>query len=165
MKSPFYLIIILPFLFISCSPYQKVSLSNFKEYEITSNDRVDLHYILKKHKLHYSDIDLKENSNFYAVDASTPYYSRSAVYEENIVIPRGATGRCIHSQDDQFIIDFGEGMLVTFRVMNESNKAKGKIIIEGRTYSLVDSNRMVSLYFDTRTFCNSESGNSDQKRE
>jgi len=113
---------------------------------------VDLHYVLKKHKLHYSDIDWKENSNFYTADASTPYYSRSAFYEENIVIPRGATGRCIHSRDDQFIIDFGEGMLVTFRLMNDGNKAKGKIVIEGRTYNIVDSNRKVSLYFDTRTF-------------
>ncbi len=157
MKSPFYLIIILPFLFISCSPYQKVSLSNFKEYEITSNDRVDLHYILKKHKLHYSDIDLKENSNFYAVDASTPYNSASAVYEENIVIPRGATGRCIHSRDDQFIIDFGEGMLVVFRVMNDDNRASAKIKVDGRIYTLEGTNREASLYFESRGLISSGS--------
>jgi hypothetical protein len=156
MKSPFYLNILLPFFIISCSSYQKVSLTNFEAYELNSNDREDLSYILKTHKLHYSDIDRKDNTNFYAGDESTPYYSRSAIFEENIVIPKGATGHCIHSQDDHFIIDFGEGVLVPFSLLNDDNKAKGKIVIEGRTYSLVESNRKGSLHFDTRNLATSE---------
>lgn len=150
MKSPSYLLTILPFVLLSCSVYQKVSLENFEEYDISNNNSKDLIYILKSHKLHYLDIDRKENTNFYAVDESIPYYSRSAIYEENIVIPSGATGQCIHAQDDHFIIDFGEGVLVPFSLLNDDNKAKGKILINGRTYSLVESNRKASLFFHTR---------------
>lgn len=162
MNSPIYLIIILPILFISCSTYQKVTISNFTEYEITSDEKEDLHYVLKKHKLHYSDIDWKENSNFYTVDGSTPYHSRSAVYEENIVIPRGATGRCIHSQDDQFTIDFGEGIHITFLVLNDDNRASAKIEVDGRIYSIAGSNQEASLFFDTRGLSGSYPMHSDE---
>jgi len=163
MKSPFCLIILLPLVVISCSSYQKVSLTNFEAYELNSSDKEDLSYILKTHKLHYSDIDRKDNTNFYAGDESTPYESRSVIFEDNIVIPAGASGVCIHSQDDNFIINFGEGVLVPFRLLNDDNKAKGKIVIEGRTYSLVNSNRKATLYFDTRSLSNSESSNSARK--
>ncbi len=150
---------------ISCSPYQKVSLANFEAYEINSNAREDLSYILKTHKLHYSDIDRKDNTNFYNVDESTPYYSSSAIFEENIVIPSGAAGHCIHSQGDHFIIDFGEGVLVPFGILKNDNRAKSKIEVDGRLYKLVDSNRVASLFFDTRNLSNSASGNSARRRK
>jgi len=151
MKSPTYLFAFLPFLLLSCSTYKKVSLANFEEYKLTSEGKRDLHYVLKTQKLHYSNIDRKENNNFYANGESVPYYSSSAIYEENIVIPNGAKGVCVHSRNDHFIIDFGEGVLVPFRIMNDDNRASGKIEVNGRTYSLVESNRKASLFFNTRS--------------
>jgi len=106
---------------------------------------------LKTHKLLYSDIDEKHNIHHYEVNETKPFESHSVILEDNISIPTGAKGLCIHSQNDHFIIDFGKGVLVPFYIMNDNNKAKGKTVIDGRTYSLVDSNRKASLFFDTRS--------------
>ncbi len=61
MKSTFCLIACLPFILASCSAYQKVSLINFKEYNVPYDERGNLHYVLKKHRLHYSDTDSRNN--------------------------------------------------------------------------------------------------------
>ena len=157
MKSPAYLFVILPFLLLSCSTYKIVSLTNFEEYEINSNEKEDLHYVLKTHKLLYSDIEEKHNIHHYEVNETKPFESHSVILEDNISIPTGASGLCINSQNDHFIIDFGKGVLVPFYIMNDNNKAKGKIVIDGRTYNLIDSNRKASLFFDTRSLTRSNS--------
>ena len=95
-------------------------------------------------------------TNFYAADESTPYYSHSVIFEENIVIPTGATGLCLHSQDSQFIIDFGEGILVPFHVWNDDNRASDRIEADGRIYELVSSNRKATLFFNTRDLSGSD---------
>lgn len=128
MKSTFCLLAFLPFILLSCSGYQKVSLLSFEEYKLTSVERENLQYVLKTHKLHYSDIDKKYN----------------------IVIPTGANGVCVNSYDDILIIDFGKGVLVPFKVYTDDNKAKSKIEVDEREYSLEPSILNVHLYFDTR---------------
>jgi hypothetical protein len=163
MKSPVYFFAFLPFLLLSCSAYKEVSLSNFENYKVTSNIKEDIHYVLKTYKLIYSDIDRIHNIHHYEINESTPFESHSVIFEDNIVIPTGASGVCIHSQDDNFIIDFGKGVLVPFSIMNDDNKAKGKIVIDGRTYSLVDSHRKASLFFDSRSLTSSGSRHSARK--
>lgn len=150
MKSTFWLLACLPFILVSCSSYQKVSLTNFKEYKVAYNERGDLQYVLKTHKLHYSDIDRRYIINNYEAIESTAYESHSFHINDNIVIPTGAFGVCVNSYEDNFIIDFGKGVLVPFIVYNDNNRAKGKIVVDERAYSLVVSNRNASLYFNTR---------------
>lgn len=150
MKSPTFVYVLLAFLLLSCSTYEKVSLANFEEYMINSNEMENLQYVLKTHKLHYSVVDRVNKTNFYSVDESTPYYSSSAIIEENIVIPNGATGLYRYSRDNQFIIDFGEGILVPFHVRSADNRASDKIEVDGRIYKLVNNNRKATLYFDSR---------------
>ena len=163
MKSPTIIFAFLPFLLLSCSTYEKVSIANFEELMISSDEMENLQYVLKTHKLHYSVVDRVDKTNFYAVDESTPYYSRGVIFEENIVIPTGATGPCIHSQDNQFIIDFGEGILVPFHVSNDDNRAFDKIEVDGRIYKLVSNNRKATLFFDTRDLSVSDPRHSDRK--
>ena len=165
MKSTYYLFAFLPFVLVSCSAYKKVSLANFEEYKVTSNKRGDLYYVLKTHKLLYSDIDSRYNIHHYEVDESTPYESHSFNIEDNIVIPTGAIGVCVHSNDDHIIIDFGKGVLVPFIVSNDDNRAKGKIVVAERTYSLVVSNQKSRLFFDTTDLNRLESRHTARKGE
>lgn len=150
MKSAFCLMACLPFILVSCSSYQKVSLSNFEEYKVSVNERGDLHYVLKTSKLQYSDTDRRYEVNNYGTDKSSPFESHQIQIQDNIVIPTGAHGACVGSKDDQLIIDFGKGVLIPFIVLNDHNRATGKIKIDERLYSLEVSNRNACLYFDTR---------------
>ncbi len=150
MKSLIFVIAFVAPILVSCSTYKEVSLMNFKEYEITSNDRLDQHYVLKTHKLHYSDINRIVHNHYYEVDESTPYVSHSESIEDNIVIPTGASGVCVHTQDDHFIIDFGKGVEVPFIVLQDDNRAKKRIEVDERTYRLLKSKRQARLFFDTR---------------
>ena len=134
----------------SCTTYKKVSLNNFQDYKVSYDERENLHYVLKSHKLHFSDPDSRINSNYYAADKSAIYKSQSVMVEENIVIPTGAIGVCVNSDEDNFIIDFGHGILVPFKVYSSYNKAKSEIVVDERAYSVEVSNRNASLYFDTR---------------
>lgn len=165
MKSTFCLFAFLPFILVSCSAYKKVSLTNFEEYQVPKNKRGDLHYVLKTHKLLYSDIDRRYNIHNYMVNESTPYESHSVNIEDNIVIPTGAFGVCVHTHDDHFIIDFGKGVLVPFILLNDDNRAKGKIVVDERTYSLVVSNRKSRLFFDARDLNRSASRRTARKKE
>lgn len=120
---------------------------------------------MKTHKLLYSDIDRRYNIHNYKGNESTPYESHSVNIEDNIVIPTGASGVCVHTHDDHFIIDFGKGVLVSFIVLDDDNRAKGKIIVDERTYSLVTSHRKARLFFDTRDLNRSESRHAARKKE
>ena len=150
MKPTFRLLALLPFILASCSPYQKVSLTNFKEYNVSYHERENLQYVLKAHELHYSDADNKYINNYYETDRSTIYKSHSFLMNDNIVIPTGADGVCVNADEDNFVIDFGDGVLVPFNVYNSFNSAKSEIEVDERGYRIERSNRNASLYFDTR---------------
>ncbi len=146
----------LPIIMISCSVYQKVSLSNFEEYRVPFDERANMQYVLKARKLHYSTND-KLYNNFYEDKRSKIHKSHSVLVEDNIVIPVGAHGVCVNSYDDNFIIDFGKGILVPFEIHDQYNRAKSKIEVDGRMYSREFSNRNARLYFVTRGIKTSKS--------
>ena len=150
MKSPAFAYALLSLLLLSCSSYEKVTLANLEEYGISNEEREKLPYVLKTHKLHYLLVDRVDKTNFYTIGESTPYYSRSAIFEENIVIPTGTTGLCFFSRGNQFIIDFGEGIRVPFHIHSDDNRASDRIKLEGRIYKLVPNRRKPTLFFDTR---------------
>jgi hypothetical protein len=150
MTSISRLILFLPLIFASCSSYQKVTLTNFKKYEISFNERKDLQYVLKKHKLHYSEPDRKFIINNHNANESEAYESHNIQIDDHIVIPKGALGVCINSNDDYFVIDFGKGIFVPFIISNENNRARAKIVAGERAYDLEASRRNAMLYFNHR---------------
>jgi len=133
----------------SCSPCKKVSLNNFNEFGISYYERESLHYYLKKHKLHYSGTDSRHNINYFEADNSTPVDSYSFLVLDNIFIPRGATGACFDPSDDNFTIDFGEGIIIPFRIYKDNNVAISEIVINKKGYRLQYSTLNPTLYFDT----------------
>ncbi len=150
MNSKVCLIMCLPFIMVSCSFYKKASLSNFEEYQISESQISDLEFVLKKQKLHYLHSDRREQVNNYQAGESTPFESYNVHFQDNILIPKAATGVCIHPDMRNFIIDFGEGIRVPFVLSEEGNYAKKRAEIYQQNYSLSESNRPASLYFDTR---------------
>ena len=158
MKLSFWILACLSLILVSCSSYQKVSITNFKKYKVSYSERQDLHYILKTHKLHYSDIQRRYIINNYEINESAPYESHKAHIKDNIVIPTGANGVCVQSNDDHLTIDFGKGVLVPFIVYNDNNRAKANIVVDEKMYSLVVSNRNARLCFDTRELKKSKPG-------
>jgi hypothetical protein len=162
IKSTLYVLACLPFILVSCSAYQKVSLLNFKEYNVSYNERGDLHYVLKKHSLHYSDTDSRNNNYYYETDQSTMYRSYSFLIEDNIVIPKGAPGVCVNFSEDNFIIDFGKGVLIPFKIHDGYNSAKSEIEVDGRKYNVEVSNRKGHLYFNTSGLKTSKSRQAGQ---
>ena len=116
MKPVICIFIYLSFVLTSCSTYQKVSLSNFKEYNVSSDERENLHYVLKKHKLLYLDNDRRVRINNFGNDNSTIYDSQNLLIQDNVVIPTGAVGICINSSEDELVLDFGKGVIVPFKV-------------------------------------------------
>lgn len=143
----FGLLLILPIMLGSCSAYKKVSLNNFNKYDISLDERSDLQYVLKKHKLHYADMASRNNINFYKEDESTIRENYSFLIENNVEIPTGARGLCVDSQDDQLIVEFGEGINVPFMLYNKNNRPKVKIMVNGKVYNLEVSYRIPRLYF------------------
>ncbi len=158
MKSTFCLLVCLPFLLASCTAYQKVSLINFKEYDVPYDEWGNLHYVLRKDRLHYSDTESRNDINYYDTDRSTLYNSHSFLIEDNVIIPTGAHGVCVNAYDDNFIIDFGDGVLVPFIVNKGNNRAESTIEVDGREYNIVVSNRTPCLYFYTRELEPAKSG-------
>jgi len=63
---------------VSCSFYKKASLSSFEEYQISESQISDLEFVLKKQKLHYLHT----------------YESYNVHLQDNILIPKAATGGC-----------------------------------------------------------------------
>jgi hypothetical protein len=159
MKKTHYLPALLICLLSSCSPYQRVSLTGFKNYNISSDKREDLQYVLKKQRLHYWDTDTRYQVHNYDGNSTNPYESHQIHLHDHIVIPKGAVGVCIHSVDDHLLIDFGEGVLVPFLVLKEDNRANNTIRADERVYYLEASNRKARLYFDTRGAPNDSSNN------
>jgi hypothetical protein len=135
MNSKVCLIMCLPFIMVSCSFYKKASLSSFEEYQISESQISDLEFVLKKQKLHYLHT----------------YESYNVHFQDNILIPKGATGVCTHTDMRYLIIDFGEGVRVPFVLSEEGNHAKKRAEIYQQNYSLSENHRPASLYFNTRT--------------
>jgi len=158
MKLSFWILACLSLILVSCSSYQKVSITNFKKFKVSYNERQDLHYVLKTHKLHYSDTQKRYIINNYEVNESSPYESHNVHIKDNIVIPTGTNGLCVQSNDDHLTIDFGKGVLVPFIVYDDDNRVKANIVVDERMYSLVVSNRNARLCFDTRELKNSRPG-------
>lgn len=150
MKSVIYLFTCFPIILGSCSAYQRVALDNFKEYNISFEERGNLQYVLKKHKLHFSVTDATFNSNYFGPDKTVIYKDQEIQMNDNIIIPMGANGVCVNTNDDNFIIDFGEGVLVTFIVYGDDNGTKSEIEVEERRYSLEQGSQRACLYFETR---------------
>ncbi len=150
MNSKVCLIMCLSFIMASCSTYKKASLSNFEEYQISESHISDLEFVLKKQKLHYSHTDRREQVNNYQAGESTPYESYNVHFQDNILIPQGATGVCIHTDMRYLLIDFGEGVRVPFVLSEEGNHAKKRIEIYQQNYGLSENHRPASLYFNTR---------------
>ena len=140
----------LPFILVSCSFYKKASLSNFEDYQISESQISDLEFVLKKQKLHYLHTDRQIQVNNHQTDKSTPLESYNVHFQDNILIPKGATGVCIHTDMPYLLIDFGEGVRVPFVLSEEGNYAKKRAEIYQQNYSLSESNRPASLYFNLK---------------
>jgi hypothetical protein len=57
------------------------------------------------------------------------------------------SGVCTHSGSDHLIIDFGEGIRVSFAILDKDNLATNTITVNHRAYSLEPGNRRSCLYF------------------
>lgn len=150
MKPAICILTCLPFILGSCSGYQKVSLANFQENNISVEERENLHFVLKDHELHYSYSVGRITNTYYEADRNAIYKSLSGLIEENIVIPKGAPGKCVHATNDNFIIDFGDGVLVSFDVYQSFCRAKSELEVEERRYYIEAGDRIATLYFSTR---------------
>jgi hypothetical protein len=64
------------------------------------------------------------------------------------VIPTGAIGVCVNPSDNNFVIDFGKGIVVPFEINNEFNRANNKIVVDERGYNIQGRNRKSRLYFN-----------------
>ncbi len=137
----------LPFIMVSCSFYKKASLSNFEEYQISESQISDLEFVLKKQKLHYLHTDRREQVNNYQAGESTPFESYNVHFQDNILIPKGATGVCIHTDIPYLLIDFGEGVRVPFVLSEEGNHAKKRVEIYQQNYGLSENHRPALLFF------------------
>ncbi|MEN8202298.1 MAG: hypothetical protein ABFS28_06860 [Bacteroidota bacterium] len=111
--------------------------------------------MLKKKKLHYSGKEGQNNYNTYDKNDGSLVNSRSAIIENNIIIPKGARGRCVETSGDQLFIDFGEGIVVPFRVYGNDNSPENMIEVDQRTYDIVINHRTASLYFDVNNLAGS----------
>jgi hypothetical protein len=134
----------------SCSTYKEVSLNSFKEYNIAESDWGNIQYVLKGHKLLYTDIDSRNNVYLLETDKSTIKDSYSYLIQDNIMIPKGSSGVCVGHSKNSLIIDFGKGIIVQFVVSDVQNRANSELVIDERAYSLEISERTPSLYFNTR---------------
>ena len=137
----------LPFILVSCSTYKKASLGNFEEYQISESQLSGLEFVLKKQKLHYSHTNRQLQLNNYQTDESTPHESYNVHFQDNILIPKGAPGVCVHTNMPYLIIDFGEGVRVPFVLSEKGNHAKKSAEIYQENYSLSANHRPAYLYF------------------
>lgn len=150
MNSKVCMLLCLSFILVSCSPYKIVSLSNLVEYQISETQIVDMEFVLKKQKLHYLHTDRRYQVNNYVANEPTPFDSYKANIQNNILIPKGATGVCNNPKMQNFIIDFGEGVRVPFVLSEEGNHAKRRVEINQLVYSLSENPRAAYLYFKSR---------------
>ena len=150
MNSKVCLLMCLPFMLLSCSPYKKVSLSNLEEYQISETQTSDLEFVLRKQKLHYLHTDRQYQVNNYMANVSTPFDSYKVNLQDNILIPKGAAGACINPEMKYLIIDFGEGVRIPFILSEEGNHAKKRIQINQQVYSLSENHRSACLYFNSK---------------
>ncbi len=140
----------LTFIMVSCSTYKKASLSSFEEYQITESEISDLEFVLKKQKLHYLHTERRVQVNNFQADESTPHASYNVHFQDNILIPKGATGVCVHTDMRYLIIDFGEGVRVPFVLSEEGNHAKKRVDIYQQNYGLSENLRAACLYFNPK---------------
>lgn len=132
----------------SCSPYQKVCSSNFDTYSQGDMEVKTLNYVLKKRDLHYaSEVALNNYKRYNSRDGLLTD-SRSAMVEDNLVIPKGARGTCLYASNDSLLIDFGEGIVIPFRIHSQDNSPALQIVVDQKNYKLLVKNRTASLYFE-----------------
>jgi hypothetical protein len=134
----------------SCSTYKELSFSTLGKYNVTLNERLKLHYVLKKHDLLYTDNDRRVRINNFGSGSTLLHDSRNLLIQDNVLIPKGAAGVCISSSEDVLVLDFGEGVLVPFKLGLEENRASGIIEVDNREYRLQPAKRNPSLYFNRR---------------
>jgi len=151
MNQAPYLIAFLLFMLPSCSTYKEVSQSNFEKYNVTFNERENLHYVLKKHKLLYRNNERRVRINNFGPDNTTIHDTLTLLIQNNIVIPAGATGICIRSSEDEIVLDFGKRIAIPFKVGYDESRASDIIIIEGREFRIESAKRNPTLYFDSKT--------------
>lgn len=150
MKAISSVIACLSIIMESCSTYTEVSLNSFKEFNIAESDWENIHYVLKGHKLLYTDIDSRNNVSLIDTDKSTPPESYSYLIQDNIMIPKGSSGICVAHSKNSLIIDFGKGIMVLFDISDDQNRANRELVMDERAYCLEISDRTPSLYFNTR---------------
>ena len=149
-RAGIHLVFVSMLILVSCSPYQKVSLSNFRNYEVSSTELRNISFILKKQKLHYSITDRRYTINNYNVTDAEAYESHHIHVIDNIVIPVGAQGVCIRKDNKHFVVDFGEGVQVPFIVTDDNNRPNDKLVIGKRVYSLDPGHQKSKLYFNPK---------------
>jgi hypothetical protein len=139
-------------LLASCYPYKKVSSNNFRDYDIPKNELEHLHYVLKKKDLHYVNEAEQNNYNIYNRQDGSLTDSQRVLIKNNLVIPKGATGKCVHVTDDQLLIDFGEGVVIPFILHANNNSPATKIRVDQRSFGIKVLHRSSSLYIDVSSY-------------
>jgi hypothetical protein len=140
---------------VSCSPYQKVCSSNLAAYNIPDEEVENLRYVLKKKDLHYTSATGSNTYNWYDTRDGSLSDSRSALMENNLVIPKGARGSCRSASKDSLFIDFGEGVGIAFRIHSYDNSPANQVVVDQRNYRLKVKNRTGILYFDVTAYSRS----------
>lgn len=141
---------------VSCSSYQKVCSSNFDSYGQGDMEAETHNYVLKKRDLHYTSKVALNNYQRYNSRDGFLTDSRSAIVEDNLVIPKGARGTCLYASNDSLFIDFGEGVVIPFRIYSHDNSPANQILLDQQSFDIVVGNRTATLYFDVSNYSKSK---------
>lgn len=141
---------------VSCSSYQKVCSSNFDSYGQGDMEAETHNYVLKKRDLHYTSKVALNNYQRYNSRDGFLTDSRSAIVEDNLVIPKGARGTCLYASNDSLFIDFGEGVVIPFRIHSHDNSPANQISVDQQSFDIVVVNRTATLYFDVSNYSKSK---------
>lgn len=139
----------------SCYPYKKVSTDNFRVYGIPKGELEYLHFIIKEKDLHYVAEASRNNYNIYNRQDASLTDSYSTLTENNLLIPKGASGKCVDASEDQIQIDFGEGVVILFRIHGQDNSPANQISVDQQSFDIVVHKRTASLYFDASNYSKS----------
>jgi hypothetical protein len=117
---------------------------------------VNLHYVTKKKELHYAAKASQNNHKVYNRQDGSLKTSYSTLTENNLLIPKGASGKCVDASENQLIIDFGEGVVIPFRIYSHDNSPANQIFLDQQSFDIVVVNRTATLYFDVSNYSKSK---------
>ena len=104
-------------------------------------------YVLKKGKLHYESTEGKVDVRDHFGRSRTRVDSHTMYFMDHIVIPAGASGRCIRNDRDVLVIDFGKGVVLPFLLDEKDNLPSSTFTIGQRKYHSVKEVPRSRLYF------------------